>query len=329
MIIKPEGMERYALNRFDLLGNDETALSKAFAYVLSKNPVFLFKFLRFIGLNVKNTPFNFKSVSIQTERKRKEGRTDIELFCSNKFHVIIECKLGNNKIKRQRQQYLSSFADVPEKVLCILTQTNDYEIQISNEINIKNIGWIDIDNLIDDKTFELDGCLLQDFQNYLRRGYNLRGQKEILIQDLGDSKEVKKYKDHNIYRRDKLYGSPLYFAPYYTKASGETEGISSLSKILGIISAKPSEIPSFLDDLKQFAGEKTGLVKKWLEGVQLDKKEEIYTYFFLDDCVKIQTPLLKDRSRKKGRGKNWIAAQIPQNRCVTFEEFIRRIQEAH
>ena len=30
---------------------------------------------------------------------------------------------------------------------------------------------------------------------------------------------------------------------------------------------------------------------------------------------------------EKGRGKNWIAAAVPPNRCVSFKEFTKRIVE--
>ena len=53
--------------------------------------------------------------------------------------------------------------------------------------------------------------------------------------------------------------------------------------------------------------------------------KEISTYYFLDDPVALGTPLLKDGGNKKGRGKNWVAAMIPKNRCVTFQEFTRRV----
>ncbi len=53
------------------------------------------------------------------------------------------------------------------------------------------------------------------------------------------------------------------------------------------------------------------------------------TRTFLDDPVKLDRPLLKDGGNKKGRGKGWIAAMIPKNRCVTFEEFTRRMVMAN
>ncbi len=324
MIIKPEGIENYSINQFYLLGYDETGLSKAFAYILSKRPEFLFTFLRFIGLTIKNTPNRFRNISIQIEKKREQGRTDIEILSKNYFHVIIECKVKSNKIEKQREQYLDAFSDVPNKILCILTQTNDYKLKMNEQIEIVNIGWNDVDSLIEDKLFEEDS-LMNEFQNYLRRGYNLRNQKEILIQDVGNSIELKKFKKSNLYRRDKIFGSPLYFAPYFTRNSGEKEGITYLSKIVGIISAKPHEIIAFKDDLSTFAGEKQHLIDKWLSGVKLDSEDSIFTYFFLDDPVILPTPLMKDGGNKKGRGKDWIAAMIPKNRCVSFEEFTKRL----
>lgn len=327
MKIKPTGLKNYSINQFFLLEHNENGLSKSFAFVLSKNPKFLFKFLRFLGLDVRNSPSLFESVSIDIEKKRKEGRTDIEIYSPGEFHVIIECKVGNNKISKQREQYIQSFDDAKYKILCILTQTNDYKIQKCKDISVKNVGWIDIDNLISDEIFQSD-ILIQEFQNFLRGGYNMRENKEILIQDLGDPFELKKYKEHNVYRRDKIFGSPLYFAPYYTRSSGEIEGITNLSKILGIISARPIEISDFIDNLRKFAENNENLVEKWLAGVRADKEEKgemPYTYFFLDDPVHIHKPLLKDVTMEKGRGKNWIAGRISKNRCVTFEEFIRRM----
>lgn len=324
MNIKPEGINNYSINQFYLLGYDETGLSKAFAFILSKNQDFLFSFLRFLGLRIKNTSNRFRDISIQIEKKRDQGRTDIEILSNDDFHVIIECKIGNNKIGKQRDQYIEAFSKVKTKILCILTQTNDYKLQMNEQIEIVNIGWSDIDNLIEDKKYEND-LLMNEFQNYLRKGYNLRNQKEILIQDVGNDIELKKFKNSNLYRRDKIFGSPLYFAPYFTRNSGEILGITYLSKVAGIISAKPNEILSFRDDLVAFAGDKQYLVDKWLSGVKMDKEDSIFTYFFLDDPVVLFKPLLKDGTNKKGRGKNWIAAMIPKNRCVSFEEFTKRL----
>jgi hypothetical protein len=326
MIIKPAGYVKYSLNTFYLYGFNETGLAKAFAFTLSKDPAILFKFLHYLGIRNKNNESNFREIEIFTERKREAGRTDIEIVLEGYFHVIIEAKVRKNKITDQRTQYLNSFKNQPQKVLCFITQNYDYKKQTADGIAIKNIDWSDIDDLIDEKEL-LQNSVIRDFQNYLRRGYQLRKQKEILIQDLSDEIEMKKYRKYNVYRRDVIFGSPLYFSPYFTRKSNqpEGEGISYFSKVLGIITCKPEEVEAFKDDLKEFSGNNTKLVTKWINGTKLDKEDSYFTYFFLGDPVRIQKPLLKDGTTNTGRGKNWIAAQIPPNRCVSFEEFVKHM----
>jgi hypothetical protein len=92
-------------------------------------------------------------------------------------------------------------------------------------------------------------------------------------------------------------------------------------------------------DLKRFAGDKSKLASVWLAGVNsLSKKitkrgssvknPKIMTFYFLDTPVQILNPLQKSKGIKKGRGKGWIAAAIPKNRCVSFSTFCKKIIEA-
>ena len=60
----------------------------------------------------------------------------------------------------------------------------------------------------------------------------MKKQKEILVQDVGNE-EDDRFTNFYVYRRDKISGTPLYFAPYFTKSSNQPEGISHLSKVLG------------------------------------------------------------------------------------------------
>lgn len=53
MIIKHQQRTASHLTTLDLLGNDETGLSKAFAFVLAKDKNALFTFLRFLGIRAK------------------------------------------------------------------------------------------------------------------------------------------------------------------------------------------------------------------------------------------------------------------------------------
>ena len=165
------------LNRFDLLGSNETGLSKAFAFLISVEPAVLYKFLRSIGINVKNTKKNYIETSIEIERSRKEGRTDIEIHQKGKFHVIIECKVGKNRINKQRTQYIKSFLNEPQKILCFITQEHDCTRRLTNDISIYYRSWLDIIDLVDEKEARKD--IVMEFVSYATKGFKMREQKEV------------------------------------------------------------------------------------------------------------------------------------------------------
>lgn len=328
MLIKKQGHPRSILNEFDLLGNKETSLSKAFAFVLGKKPNALFAFLQFLKVPINNTNTNFSEISINTEYYRKEGRTDIEIYFKNRFHIIIESKIRGNKVRNQRTQYLSSFnPEVKTKILCFITQEHDINKQIDGGIEILNLSWFDITTLYDKKAFT-DNDLIKKFLHYISKNYKMNEQKEILIQDISLKDEIDRFMKYNIYKRDQTFGSPLYFAPYFTRKlkQPEGEGIPYLAKILGILTLVPSEIDNYEEDLLRFSGERE-TVDNWIKGVKLNLEAETsqQTFYFLEEPLRLNRNLMKDGGIEKGRGKNWIAAKIPKNRCVSFKEFTRRL----
>lgn len=328
MKLKHKNYASTTLNRFDLLGTNEVGLSKSFAYLISVEPKVLYSFLRSVGIKVKNTSNNYLKTTIEIERKRDEGRTDIEIHQKGKFHVIIECKVGKNRLKSQRAQYLDSFMDEPQKVLCFVTQEHDCTREKNSNVDVYYRGWLDIIDLIDSEEFKVnESGILNEFVSYATKGFKMRDQKEVLIQDLGDPIEINRYRKFKVYRRDVTFGTPLYFAPYFTRNAKqpEGEGISFLSKILGVLTISPDQIDSFEDELLVYSDNNKEVVSLWKNGVKSDPLSETLTYYFLDEPVLLNTPLLKDGGNKKGRGKNWVAAMIPKNRCVTFQEFTRRM----
>jgi hypothetical protein len=330
MEIKKTGSPKSVISLFDLLGNDETALSKAFAFILGKEKDALKDFLKFIGVTKRITDRTFRQVRITTEYSRNEGRTDIEIEIGTDTHIIIEAKVRKNRVRQQRTQYLTAFNEsAKEKILVFLTQERDSNKQIAQDVKIINTSWLDVTGLFDQKKF-IDNELVFQFLRYVSKNYKMNEQKEILIQDLSDETELIRYRQHNLYRRDQTFGTPLYFAPYFTRSANqpEGEGISYLSKILGVLTLIPNEIDNYEIDLRRFKNDNE-IVGKWIKGVKLNSSEitESLTYYFLDESVTINENLLKDGGNKKGRGKNWIAAMIPKNRCVTFEEFVRRMNK--
>lgn len=328
MILKTSGTSNTNHTLLDLIGNNEVALAKIFAFLVSSDTDCYFAFIRFLGISIKKSAENFNKSKVTIERRRKEGRTDIELEQEGKYRIIIECKVRKGIIKNQRHQYLSAFDDVDgKKILCFLTQERDTNKQIANDIIIKNTSWIEIIELFNNKKF-ISKPLVNDFLKYATKNYKMKEVKEILIQDLSNKLEIKRFKNNNIYRRDITFGTPIYFAPYFSRGSGEIEGITNLSKVLGILTLKPNDIENFRSDLESFTNDQDK-INLWLEGIKTinDDPNSIYTYYFLDSPLIFKTPLIKDGGKAKGRGKNWIAAMIPPNRCVSFIDFIKHIPE--
>lgn len=323
MKIKLENHNQTPLNYFDLLGNDENALSKAFTYILAKEPKAYLLFLKYIGFTYLQEKSHFPKVRIDIQKKRDEGVTDIELFSKNEYHIIIECKINNNKIISQREQYIPSFdKDVKKKILCLLTQEIDKNLLIDEGVDVRYLSWLDIIDIFDNKILK-NNENVRMFLQYIQRRYKLT-RREILIQDLSIENEIIKYLDYNIYSRDETYGRPLYFAPYFTKKSNRLEGISYLSAIIGILTLVPEERDDLKDELELFTQDEN-LIEKWMKGINSENNANTKkTYYFLDNPITFKKSLKKV---PRIESKNWISSMIPKNRCVTFEEFIKHIPE--
>lgn len=326
MNIKETGQNYSILNRFSLLGKNEVALSKGFAFVLGREREAMFSFLRHLGVKLKNTEGNYSKIKVEVERKRDRNRTDIEISFPNRFHIIIECKVRKGKVTEQRTQYIRDFnQDYPQNILCFITQERDSTTQQVDNVEVNYLGWLEIIDLFTSRKYQnID--LIKEFCRYAIRTYNMNEQKEILIQDVSDPIEMERYKKCNVYRRYETFGIPLYFAPHFTRKAKqeEGEGISYLSKVLGTLTMQPQEIDNTSTELSKFSKDQA-LIQSWIKGVKLDKDDKIYTYYFLDKPVKLNKPLRKDPGIKKGRGVGWIAASVPPNRCVSFQEFTKRI----
>ena len=327
MILKSQNSNSSPYNYFDILGDNENALSRAFAYLLSKEKDCFFKFIRLLDIKLTKSLSNFSKFEIRTQKKRDEGITDIEIIDNDKIHIIVECKIKGGKVDKQRTQYNKGFnPKCKKKILCLLTEIHDSNYSSENEIEVITLSWRDIVNKFDNKDFSSNE-LVKNFLKFAERILKM-DTKEILIQDLGDEVEVQRYNCF-VYRRAENYGAPLYFAPYFTKQNKDGDGIKSLSKILGIITAKPNEIGNFVERFKSFTDDED-LIEKWKKGIAIKNKEnenKLYTYYFLEEEFSFKNPLKKDGGIEKGRGKNWIAAAIPKNRCVSFTDFLKHIPE--
>jgi hypothetical protein len=443
MEIKNYNQKNTYYNLFDVMDTSgkETNLAKFLAYMMSKHSCV---FKRVIQLIINTGSFEDKVIcesKIKGKNAKKllersdigiehcyskedlnsedAGRTDIEIkiYDDSKSKIdiffVLECKVHSNKATiEQFEKYKNIFKlknnEADFQFFVYLSDQNGINL-FDNDIIIIDLNWRDIINSLYEYQ-DINEEIMQ-FINYFERSYGMSNQKEILVQDLGVTKETDRY-NNCVYRRDKVNGSPLYFAPYFTRNADNKkntlpEGIHSISKILGIITTNDIKWEKVEDSCNQFLDmvsckfdkdeigtelfEKysNDLLAKWKIGIkgdelflsnidfqraellkklkekkdQLNKRRkqiddgkkykygksivnldneieelksaltteksineywerQVYTYYFLDQPVRLQVPLLKDRGIEKGRGKNWIAAAITKNRCVNFSDFI-------
>jgi len=154
--------------------------------------------------NYKNEHMQMERINFATETPYDVGGETVTLSGVRRvteFHVIIESKVKSNKVRQQRTQYLRSFDNERKKVLCFITGVNDFNKEIHDEIEIHNLGWLEILGLFDQPKFK-NIKLIRDFLDFMRKGFNMREQKEILVQDIGNKKEIKRFRDFQVYRRD-------------------------------------------------------------------------------------------------------------------------------
>lgn len=419
MQIKNEKQTISYFNMFDVMdsGKKETNVAKFLAYIISKNAFALKSIINLITgaddiLKNKNSKKILKNTSIEIEHtyndkelcmKNEAGRTDIEIRIFNDHNkietfIIIECKVHDNKASVEQFEKYRNVFELPG----VKNATNKYFVYLSNQTgvnllhseNIKHVdlNWREVINQLyncQDQETEHQQELI-DFINYYERSYGMSNQKEILIQDLGRSEEIERFYNC-VYRRDKVNGSPLYFAPYFTRNKSQNEGINYISKILGIITTEKilwenarKNCENFIEmqypckkinnlriskivDVKTIENEmrkinsslkiknlkgqkeknsarnkmgyrdyqeqlnyidnkkkKESLLRKWEKAIV---NSEIgggknNTYYFLDDPIQLKVALKKDTGNEVGRGKNWIAAAIPKNRCINFSDFL-------
>ena len=349
MKIKEKDQKNSLHNLFDIADSTkkETNLSKIIAYLVSKHSTVFEKFLEAIDIKLESSRDDcLKSAVIEIEKsfkkeksgQYKRGRTDIEIeFADNnkKYYIIVECKVSSNKATSEQYinyQDLLLKKNAHQKYFVFLTHQSGINLLEKNtDIKVIDLNWRKL--ISDFSSIEVFSSTeteaeLNDFLNYYERRYGMSNQKEILVQDLSETDQIEKYK-YGLYRRDKVKGSPLYFAPYFTNKTDDP-GLGSISKILGIITTQNIEWQNvkptcerFLENASYKKDEKKRHLERWEKAVNSKdetlKKDIEATYYFLDDMTPIQPRL------KKG-GK--LLSQIPKNYTITFAELLIEYNKA-
>lgn len=321
---------------FDLLRIKETSLCKAFAFTLAKEPAAFCAVMRDVfGIKYANWQHDKSEINLET-RYEDIGRTDIEIKFSN-YHIIIEAKVGQNSVsKEQNEKYKDCFKSYEgtNKILCFVTEN----LSPNRDLNLKDVkvvyrSWSDIVEVLERIAKKPKG-LIKDFLYYYEGAYKMQHVKEVLVQDLGLKSEIERFENNHVYKCKPQVGTPLYFAPYFTKSAegSRKDGIYCFAEVCGVVTGKANEIPE--DLLKAFAKkysdskhEQEDIIQKWKNGLNGCDSSEENSYYFLGEFVNFNKPFRKDGGNKTGRGKGWIAAMISRNRCIPFKEFIRRMDD--
>ena len=339
MDIKQTNQKTTYLNLFDIADSSrkEVHLSKILAYVMAKDERALRAFLGLLDIDAIKGKWRSQlhenaSVCIEKSYSDKGARTDIEIRIDNpKVFIIVECKVKGGKategqFKKYEPIYNRQEYNDYKKYFVFLSHQSGINLLDSGDIEVIDITWRSVINSFWDVCNAEEVTDFRDFINYYERSYAMFNQKEILVQDV-DAQSVERF-ERLFYRRDKVNGAPLYFAPYFTRVSGKKEGISAISKILGIITTKDISWEKVEDRCRKFLElaskdeeAKERILAKWQEGVD-DEQEKgtVLTYYFLDEPVRLKPPLVKKNTKDS---KGWIGGMISKNRCVTFAEFMR------
>ena len=331
MKIKNVGADQTHLSQLDLLGSNEVALTRAFAWLLGKERSVLHEFLRAIGIKrLRNTAENYAQVEINTEHHRKQGRTDIEVKQAGKFHVIIEAKLGDNRVGEQKERYLDIFSpDENNAVLCLLTAVEQPISEQHGNVRVHGISWFQVKDLLSGHGF-FQRPLVAEFVQFISRGNAMQQRSEILVQDLSLGYTLEQFRSCNLYRRTNSAQRPLYIAPNFTASANTPEGagIHYLSKVLEQIQFKANDIDGFADRIQQIEGAPKELIAKWMKGFEIEEEpHKEFHYFFLDEPERLLKPITKRASRdssKPIRNQLGLGGQI-----ATMQQFIEWINHSY
>ena len=274
---------------FDLLGIKETSLCKAFAFTLAKEPAAFCAVMRDVfGIKYANWQHDKSEINLET-RYEDIGRTDIEIKFSN-YHIIIEAKVGQNSVsKEQNEKYKDCFKSYEgtNKILCFVTEN----LSPNRDLNLKDVkvvyrSWSDIVEVLERIAKNPKG-LIRDFLYYYEGAYKMQHVKEVLVQDLGLKSEIERFENNHVYKCKPQVGTPLYFAPYFTKSAegSRKDGIYCFAEVCGVVTGKANEIPE--DLLKAFAKkysdskhEQEDIIQKWKNGLNGCNNSEENSYYF-------------------------------------------------
>jgi hypothetical protein len=301
-------------NIFNLIGDVETALTKALGFMLDHNRRLLKKLLQLVGINGVNLASSLQKTKIEIEVPDRHGRTDIEIKSEGYFHLIIEAKVGGNiPSEEQLERYSQKLEKSRGRRKLIVITEVDVRDRMTTEIleNRKltglneNITFLTWDELHESLFTQLD---LNDefdrqFEEYLEKTFM---QNEIIVASADPNPEYGK-EDLDFFRSRHLYWYSVrtlkkrhnYLALYLPAQFGKDQGISEIARIIRyeLCSLAQLGIP-----------ESSNYYNRLSRG---DKGEPRYYKLVLSKPIRLPRKIKKSRGK---RVRNWT---------TTFEKLLK------
>lgn len=86
---------------------------------------------------------------------------------------------------------------------------------------------------------------------------------------------------------------------------------------MGILSLNPNDIDNYIGELSKFSDNEK-LQEKWKNGVKLDKEMKTFTYFFLDEPLKLDVALKRTGEQKKEEERVGLRQRFPKIDAFLF-----------
>jgi len=202
---------------FDIAGRNENALTKSFGVVLRRDKTLLSHFLsKVTGRRVTLTNAEFTSTTFRFEKSHEEGRVDIEIVISGRWHIFVESKTGKAEVgENQAERYARVLekSQCRERIFVFLTQIDNLEISESLKVRYPSIrffslGWqSSLELIMGRRSITVD--LVEEYRMYLLEARRMKIHDIDIWAVAVRNKQIENFDSHGIYLHSERH-SPVF-----------------------------------------------------------------------------------------------------------------------
>ncbi len=224
--------ERIIHSIFDVMGNNETALTRMLSSLLFKDMTLLNQLLKYSypNKNFKISKSEFIKTEFYFEKDNKDkGRTDIEII-NDRFHIVIEAKIKNNQISSAQATMYSKILEKSNskiKLFIFLIEIDNAVIpqKLMDEYNIidySKISWSNIYSLVHARK-EIKINLVPELLNSIKWSHDMKIHDIDIWAVVVREAEIINLEKNGIYRNNKNH-NPVFI--------GKREWDKNLKKVI-------------------------------------------------------------------------------------------------